>query len=52
MVVCKFSVIVNTAHPNSSINVCALANRIKCDGMDDDMENCPLWNHAIKNVKK
>ena len=39
MTVCKFSV------ADGIISVCAMTKlKIKCDGMDEDMENCPFWN--------
>ena len=47
MVVCKFS------DAEGIVSICAMTQRlIECDGMDDDMENCPLWNHASPYPKK
>jgi hypothetical protein len=41
MAVCKFSV------ADGMVSICAMAKiRIECDGMDDDMENCPFWNRV------
>lgn len=41
MVVCKFSV------ADGIISVCAMTQKkVKCDGMDEDMENCPFWNRG------
>ncbi len=42
MVVCKFS-----KFSVADGSICAMAKlRIECNGMGDDMENCPFWNRA------
>jgi hypothetical protein len=44
---CKLSVTADMPTSASPLySVCALSKKIRCDGMDDDKEQCPFWKRG------